>query len=305
MADKVENFPDKPITIIVGFPAGGSLDIVAQPLTKAANELNLLPQPIQVIHHPGEAGTLGMARLLDAPADGYTINLGAMGLLTLQPNLRNLQYKTADDYTPIIGLVSNPVSIAIRADAPFQTVKAFIAFAKANPGKIRVGDLGKGSALHMSTEQMKLTADIDLTCVHMTGSPENLQALLDGKVQAVTNHHAVFTEEVNAGNIKVLGVFEPERNALFPESETFLENGYDIIFDSYTCMTGPKDLPNEITMLLHDTFKKAMASPIFIEPMKERGLDLNYQHPSDLKNILNRDYLANQKVIRAIGLSAV
>jgi len=299
-----ENFPEKPITIIVGFPPGGSLDLTAQPLAKAVNAKKYLPQPVAVVHHPGEAGTKGMAQLLDAEPDGYTLNLGAMGLLTLQPHLRDLPYDTAADYTPIISLVNNPVCLAVRHDTPWKSINEFIADAKNRPGKIRVGDLGKGSALHLATEQLKLAAGIDLTPAHMSGSPENLEALLDGRVEGVTNHHAVFPTEVAAGRVRILGVFEKKRNPLYPQAETFSEAGYDVTFDSYACMIGPKGLPEPVVSILHDAFKKAMDDSLFSGPMKEKGLDLFYKNPQDLKSILLQDHEANAKVVRAIGLSA-
>jgi len=299
-----ENFPEKPITIIVGFPPGGSLDLTAQPLAKAVNAKKYLPQLLEVVHRPGEAGTNGMAELLDSEPDGYTLNLGAMGLLTLQPHLRDLPYHTATDYTPIISLVNNPVCLAVRHDAPWENISEFISDAGDRPGKIRVGDLGKGSALHLATEQLKLAAGIDLTPAHMSGSPENLEALLDGKVEGVTNHHAVFPAEVEAGRVRILGVFEKKRNPLYPQAETFIEAGYDVTFDSYACIVGPKDLPDAIVSILHAAFKKAMADPLFTVPMKEKGLDLFYKNPQDLKAILMQDYEANAKVVRAIGLSA-
>ena len=299
-----ENFPEKSITIVVGFPPGGSLDLTAQPLAKAVNAKKYLPQPVAVVHRPGEAGTNGMAELLESRPDGYTLNLGAMGLLTLQPHLRDLPYNTAEDYTPIISLVNNPVCLAVRQDAPWNNINEFIADARDRPGKIRVGDLGKGSALHLATEQLKLAAGIDLTPAHMSGSPENLQALLGGKVEGVTNHHAVFPAEVDAGRVRILGVFEKKRNVLYPDAETFIEAGYDVTFDSYACIIGPKGLPDAIVSILHDAFKKAMADPLFTEPMKEKGLDLFYKNPQDLKAILRQDYEANAKVVRAIGLSA-
>ncbi len=299
----VPKYPTKPITIIVGFPPGGSLDLTAQPLAKSINVNKYLPQPMNVVHIPGAAGTLGMTELLKAEPDGYTLNLGAMGLLTLQPHLRDLPYKTAEDYTPIINLVNNPVCLAVKNDAPWKNIEEFIADAKANPGKIRVGDLGKGSALHLATEQLKLAVDIDLTPSHMSGSPENLEALVAGKVEAVTNHHAVFPTEVRAGRIRILGVFEKKRNELFPEVETFMECGYNVTFDSYACLIGPKGLPASTVSTLHDACKKAMVDPIFTGPMKEKGLALFYQGPEDLKKTLLRDYEANAKVVHWIGLT--
>jgi len=297
-------FPEGPITIIVGYPPGGSLDLTAQPLVEALNVGQYLPRSFNVIHIPGDAGTKGMKELLSSQPDGYTLNLAAMGVLTLQPHIRDLPYKTAEDYTPILGLVNNPVCLAVRNDAPWENIESFISDAMSRPGAIKVGDLGKGSALHLATEQMKLTAKIDICPSHMTGSPENLKALLSGDVDAVTNHHAVFIDEVKAGRVRILGVFEEKRNDLFPDSQTFLEAGYDIIFDSYACLIGPKAIAEPILSILHDACKKAMADPLFTEPMKERGLDLFYQNPSDLKKILNRDYDLNASLVKAIGLTA-
>lgn len=298
----IAEYPEKPITVIVGFPPGGSLDLTAQPLVAAVNKF--FPQRMTVVHRPGAAGTIGMAELLKAPPDGYTLNLAAMGLLTLQPHLRQLPYNTPDDYTPIINLVNNPVCLAVKSMAPWKNLKEFIDDARANPGKIRVGDLGKGSSLHLATEQLKAAAKIDLTPVHFTGAPETVKALLEGKVDALTQHHAVFPKEVAAGRVRILGVFEVQRNPLFPESPTFREIGYDVTFDSYACMIGPKGIPANIVSILHDAFKKAMGDAVFTEPMKAQGLALFYQSPEDLKKTLRRDYENNAKLVKQIGLSA-
>jgi len=295
-------YPEKSITLIVGFPPGGSLDLTAQPLAAAAKKY--LPQPIHVVHRPGAAGTIGMAELLKAPPDGYTICMGAMGLLTIQPHLRKLPYKTAEDYTPIINLVNNPVCLAVKSDAPWKTLPEFISYAKANPGKIRVGDLGKGSSLHLATEQLKAAAQIDLSPAHFTGAPETVKALLEGKADALTQHHAVFPKEVQAGRVRILGVFEEKRNPLFPDAPTFREIGYDVTFDSYACIIGPKGLPPEVVSVLHEVFKKSMADPAFTEPMKAQGLALFYEGPEDLKKTLMRDYEKNAQVVKRIGLKA-
>lgn len=295
-------YPNRPITLIVGFPPGGSLDLTAQPLVQAL--AGYLPQPVQVVHQPGESGTLGMAEMVKAEPDGYTLNMAAMGLLTIQPHIRHLPFNTTDDYTPIISLVNNPVGFAVRADAPWRTVAEFVHDARANPGKIRVADLGMGSALHLATEQLMVATQSKLTPLHMTGSPACVEALRSGEVEAVTNHHAVFAEDVKAGTFRVLGVFEGQRNPLFPEAETFREAGFDIIFDSYACLVGPKGLSAEVISVLHEACKKAMDDALFVDPMKEKGLDLYYQGPDDLKKILDRDLAANAAVVKEMGLTA-
>jgi tripartite-type tricarboxylate transporter receptor subunit TctC len=259
---------------------------------------------MNVVHRPGAAGTVAMGEFLKALPDGYTLNLAAMGLLTLQPHLRSLPYKTADDYTSIINLVNNPVCLAVKRNAPWKNLREFIADAKANPGKIRVGDLGKGSSLHLATEQLKAAAKIDLVPTHFTGAPETVNALLDGDVDALTQHHAVFPKLVTEGKVRVVGVFERESNPLFPGAPTFREIGYDVVFDSYACMIGPKGMPANIISILHEAFKKAMADPVFTEPMKAQGLELFYQGPDDLRRTLMRDYENNALLVKQIGLKA-
>jgi len=296
------DFPERPITLIVGFPPGGSLDLTAQPLAEALKKY--LPQQVVVVHRPGNSGTIGMAELLTSPSDGYILGMGAMGLLTIQPHIRDLPYKTPEDYTPIINLVNNPVGLAVRSEAPWHTVEEFVADAKANPGKIQVADLGMGSALHLATEQLNETARINLVPSHLSGSPECVEALREGRVEAVTNHHAVFTDDVGAGRFRVLGVFEKDRNPLFPNAQTFSEAGYEVIFDSYACLIGPKGMPTNVVTIIHDVCKKALDDPVFAQPMKERGLDLFYQGPEELEKTLLQDYEANKKVVKSIGLKA-
>jgi tripartite-type tricarboxylate transporter receptor subunit TctC len=295
-------YPQEPITVIVGFPPGGSLDLTAQPLVKAVNKF--FPQPMKVVHQPGAAGTKAMGEFLKALPDGYTLNLAAMGLLTLQPHLHKLPYNTPEDYTPIMNLVNNPMCLAVKHSAPWKTLQEFIAEAKTHPGKIRVGDLGQGSSMHLATEQLKAAAKIDLTPVHFTGAPETVNALLEGKVDALTQHHAVFPKEVEGGRVRILGVYERARNALFPDAPTFREIGYDVVFDSYACMIGPPGLPAPILAILHESLKKAMSDPDFIDAMKAQGLALFYQGPEELKKTLWRDYEQNARLVEQIGFSA-
>jgi len=295
-------YPEKPITLMVNFPPGGALDDTAQALVVAAKKY--LPQPLVVVHRPGASGTVGMAEFLKTKPDGYTLCVGAMGLLTIQPHLRKLPYKTADDYTPIINLVNNPVCLAVKSTAPWKNIQEFISHAKANPGKIRVGDMGRGSSLHLAAEQLKAVAKIDLSPAHFTGAPECLNALLEGKIEALCHHHALFPAEVKAGRVRILGVFEEKRNPIFPDAPTFKEVGYDVTFDSYACIIGPKGIPSEIVSALHDAFKKAMEDPVFSVPMKAKGLDMMYERPADLKRRLMRDYENNAEVVRSIGLKA-
>ena len=295
-------YPEKPVTFLCGFAAGGGTDMTARAITVAVKKY--FPKPMVVVNRPGAAGTIAAAEIIQAKPDGYTIGISPVAPLTIQPHRTKLPYGSPEDYLPIIKLVNMPISLAVKSTAPWKTIQEFIAYAKANPGKVRVGHSGIGSINHLDVELLKGMAAIDLTAIPFTGGGESVPALLGGHVEAVSTPHGEFLPHVQAGKVRVLGVFEEQRNPIFPAVPTFKESGYDITMGIYALVIGPVGLSPQIVSILHDAFKKAMEEPVFIEAMKPRGFDVSYEGPEDLKRRLNKDYEQNAKLVDMLKLKS-
>ena len=292
-APSLAAYPEKPVTMICVFPAGGAMDMTARALSEAAKKY--FPKPFAVVNRPGAAGTIGTAEAIQAKPDGYTIGITAVAVLTVQPHRTKLPFGPPEDYTPIIKLVNQPVVLAVKQDAPWKTIQDFLQYGKANPGKLRVGCPGIGTIPMLDAEQLTMLSKTDLTTVPFAGGAESVPAMLGGHVEAVSQHPSEVMAHVKAGKARVLVVFEEKRNALFPDAPTAKELGHDITMGVYYLLIGPKGLSPQIVTLIHDSAKKSMEDPIFTKPMEARGFDIAYEGPQDLRKRLVRDYEGNAK----------
>jgi tripartite-type tricarboxylate transporter receptor subunit TctC len=298
--DATATYPEKPVTLICGFP-GGTMDTTARAISLAAK--NYFPKPIAVVTRPGATGSIAVAEVARAKPDGYTLGISPVAPLTVVPHVSKVPYGSPDDYAPIINLVRISVCMSVRADAPWKTLEELIAEAKAKPGKIRAGmAAGLSSIYHLNLEHFKALAKIDLTAVPFASSAESVTALLGGHVSADLEALPQILPHVQARKARVLGVFEDKRNPLLPDVPTFKEKGYDITLGAYYLIFGPKGLPPQILTTVHDSLKKAMEDPIFTKPMQESGFAIAYEGPEDTKKRLMRDYIQCKELVETLNL---
>lgn len=294
-----QTFPEKPISLIVPFPAGGTPDIVARVLAEAVK--NHLPKPVAVLNRPGGAGTIGISELIQSPPDGYKVGLGAVALFAVHPHLTPLPYQTPDDYLTVMKMVTLQIVFFSRSDAPWKDAKELIEYARGNPGKLRVGVPGLGTILHLNYEHLKLLAKIDLTMVPFEG-PHQIPALLGGHVDIALAHPAPILPHVKAGKIRVLGVFQKDRNPFFPEAPTFKELGYDITLGVYYPLILPKGTPPSVVKVIHDAFRKALSEPSFVTMMEKSSIDVDYQGSEAVTKELWASYEQYGKLVEYLGL---
>jgi len=292
-------FPERSITLIAPFPPGNPTDIVGRALAEAVKKY--LPKPVVVVNRPGGAGTIGISEVIQAKPDGYTIGVGAVAVLTVQPHLTPLPYRTPDDYSPLMKLGTLQITLFVRSDAPWKNAKELIEYARANPGKLKIGVPGFGTILHLNWEHLKLLTKIDLTSVPYEG-PQQIPALLGGHVDVALAHPAPILAHVKAEKIRVIGVFQKERNPSFPDAPTFKELGYDITQGVYYFLLLPKGTPQAVVEILHGAFKKALAEPSFVMVMKNSQIDIDYQRPEAISKELWASYEDNRKMVEYLGL---
>ena len=219
-----QTYPVKPVRLVVPFPPGGSLDfagrLIAQKLTETWN------QPVVVENKPGAGGNIGADLVAKAPADGYTILLGALSTHAVNPSLyAKMPYDAAKDFAPITLIAVTPNVLVVNASSPVQNVKEFIAYTKANPGKLSFGSGSNGSAGHLAGELYKVETGTDAVHIPYKGAAPATQALLAGDTQFMFDNLANAMAQVKGGKLRALAVTTAKRSSLAPELPTMAEAG--------------------------------------------------------------------------------
>jgi len=293
-----EKYPMKPITLIVGYPAGGSVDVCARPFASAAGKI--LGQPIMIMNKPGGGSSVAMAILKNEKPDGYTIGLLISGAVMGQ-HLREVPYDTAKDFTPIMQYGIYLYGLVVRSDSPWKTFNEFIDYAKANPGKILYSTAGPGTPQHLVMERLAMKEKITWKHIPFEGGGPAISALLGGHVQAAAQT-TEWKKHVESGRLRLLAVFGEKRMIDFPEVPTLLDLGYSITAPSLGSVVGPKGLSPQVVEMLHRAFKKAMEDPDFIRISRQMDMPLVYRSPQELaKHLLEMNEEVGS-LIRSLGL---
>jgi tripartite-type tricarboxylate transporter receptor subunit TctC len=293
-------YPERALTIVAAYPAGGMVDIVARPLAEGMKKK--FPKGVAVLNRPGGGGSVGMAEVAQAKPDGYTVILAPVSTLVIHPQLNDLPYKTPDDYQPIINTIAFYPLLVVREEAPWKTVQEFVNAAKANPGKFRVGSPGEGTGSHLSLEQLGAAASFKVTHVPFSGWGESSPALLGGHVDAVVAQPGEVKPLVEGKKLRPLVVFQQKRHEAFPSTPTAKELGWDAGLGTWFVLTAPKGTPTAIVQYLHDAAKASMAEPTFVSLMKTRAVDIDYKNGDKARADLWQEYKAYGEILRRLGM---
>jgi tripartite-type tricarboxylate transporter receptor subunit TctC len=294
-------YPERPITILTGYPAGGMVDIVARALSEGLKKK--YPKGVGIVTRPGAGGSLAVAELVQAKPDGYTIILAPLSTLVIHPQLNDLPYKTPDDYEAVINVVSFYSLLAVRADAPWKTIQEFVGAAKASPGKLRVGSPGEGTSSHLNFEEMKRLAGINLTHVPFSGWGESSPALLGGHVEALMAQPGEVKPLVDGGKMRVLMVSQAKRHPAFPDAPSAKELGWgETASGAWFMFVVPKGTPAPVLKYIHDTVKAAMDDPQFVNTIKQRVIDIDYRAGDQLKADLWKEQKFHTDVLVRLGM---
>ena len=295
-----QNYPDRPVKLIVPFAPGGATDILGRLLATALGER--LGQPMVVENKPG-AGTVVAASLVaKAPADGYTLLLGANTTLTLNPAIRtNLPYDPVRSFTPL-GLVADMgLLLVAHNDTPGSTLKDVIALTKAAPDKFSYGSYGTGSSMHFGGEVLKSTTGMQMLHVPFNGSSPNLTALMGGQVQFAVDTVVASTPLIKAGKIKPIAALSPQRLLLLPNMPTVAESGYPgFDMGSWFAFVGPAGLPAPVQKKLEKALADTMASAEFRKKLVDLGLTPSWASGDGLRARIEREL----PVMRAVAARA-
>ncbi len=263
-------YPNKPITAIVPFAAGGPTDVVTRLVTEHMSRT--LGQQIVVENIGGAGGTIGMTRVAGAAPDGYTIGVGNMGTQSAAPALYpNLKYDPATSFTQISVVNYTPQTIVSKKDLPPTSLKDFLAYLKSNSEKLNYGHAGVGSISYVSGFVFNSQFGFKPGMVAYKGTGPALNDLVGGQIDYIVDQSMNVIPQITAGTIKAFAVAHPERIAALPNVPTTKELGVDFIFSAWNAMVAPKGLPKDIQDKLVDALGKAMDDPAIIKRYEDLG----------------------------------
>jgi tripartite-type tricarboxylate transporter receptor subunit TctC len=297
-----QDYPSKPITMIVPFPPGGVAEIVGRPL--AVELEKSLRQPVVLINRPGAGGAVGMASVARAPGDGYTLLMG-LSSISIFPISDRINGKTPayelKDFAPIALLTADPTVLVVRTDGPYKTLKDFVDAAKANPGKINYSSSGVYGTLHVSMEIFANAAGIKLFHVPYQGGGPAVTALLGGQVEALASGPAPAIGQIRGGKMRALASWSSERLALLPEIPTFKELGYDAEFYIWTGVFAPATTPPNILLRIRNAVKEAANSAEFKAAMEKVQTPVAYLDAPEFQKYWERDAARLKVALEKIG----
>jgi tripartite-type tricarboxylate transporter receptor subunit TctC len=279
-------FPDKPIRIVIGFPAGGPLDQHARLLSDKLQAV--LGQPILVDYKSGAGGTVGAQEVMKAPADGYTLMLANTGVMVINPALYSkLPYSTLKDFTPIARTAMQPLALLVNPKLPASTLKEFIDYARARPGQVNYGSAGNGGISHLVPEMFKTATGLYMVHIPYRGSAPAFTDLIAGQVQFMAESIPQAANYHKQGKVRALAVTSRERNPALPDVPTVIESGikgFEVV--GFYGFLAPAGTPKEVVAKLSDAFKQVLAMPDIRSRMIAQGADPAFLGSEDFTKFL-------------------
>lgn len=301
-AGAAEVYPEKPIRMVVTFPAGGPSDVIVRIIGQRVNDLHGVT--IIADNRGGAGGIVGTEIVARAAPDGYTFLVGTAGGMTINPNLhRKLTYEPFRDFAPVAMLVLNPQVLVVHPSLAARNVKEFVALAKAKPGQVNFASAGAGTATHLGLELFKLTAGIDVTHVPYKGGAPALTDLIAGQVQALFVSIPSVLPHVHSGRLRAIAVSTLKRSASAPDVPTVAESGYPgFEYSNWNALFAPANTPPARVKRMNEIIAKILSEPDVANKLSAQGADPAPGTPDDLARYMKTDDARWKKVIRSAGL---
>lgn len=296
-------YPDRPITMIVPWGAGGGTDATARIIASLMEKE--LKQPVNVVNRTGGSGVVGHAAIAQAPADGYTI-----GMITVEIAMmhwQGLTELTPSSYTPIALVNADPAGVQVPADAPYKSVKELLAAVKASPGKFKASGTGQGGIWHLALAGLLRDQGIDpasVAWVPSNGAAPGLQDMIAGGVQIAPVSLPEARALIEAGKVKSLAIMDPKPSALFPKVPTLKsEIGSDWTMAAWRGIAAPKGLPKDVADKLTAVVKKVYDSKDYQDFMAQRGFGIIWAGPEDYAKFMAKSDSDMGTIMKAVGIA--
>jgi len=296
-----QDFPTKPIRLIVPFPAGGPNDIIARVIGQRMSELTR--QPVLIDNRGGQAGVLGTDAVAKANPDGYTIGIVSASALVISPTMEKVAYDVSKDFAPVTLVVTVPEMLVVASNVPAKNMAELVALAKAQPGKFNFASAGVGGLPHLAGELFKLTAKIDVVHVPYRGAAPAINDLLGQQVQMAFLDLPVLLPHIKAGTLHPIALGAPQRVPTAPDVPTTAEVGMpDLLIENWYGMVAPAKTPEAIVVALNRIANEAMADPSVKEKLADQGLTLAGDSPEHFRGFIDAETKKWAKVIKDAGV---
>ena len=294
-------YPEKPIKIIIGFPAGGPLDAHIRLLIDKLQ--TSLGQPVIVDYKAGAGGAVGAQFVMQSPPDGYTVLLANTGTMVINPAIyAKSPYDTLKDFQPIARTAQQPLALIVNKDIAANSLKEFVAYAKANPGLLNYGSAGNGGISHLVPEMLKNETGIFMVHIPFKGSAPAFTDLIAGHVQFMAESVPQAANYAKQGKVKALAVTSAKRNPALPNTPTVLETGvanFEVV--GFYGILAPKGTPPDVANKLSQAFKETLESPDIQKKMIDQGADPAYLNPDQFTKFLNSEMPRWAKAVKQAG----
>ena len=281
------SFPQREVTIVVPFNPGGASDMTARIIAKGMEPE--LGKPVVVVNKAGGSGGVGMSQVARSAPDGYTLSYIPVELVMHKAlKLSDLEPSSFE----FIGQTTMvPSAVTVPADAPYNTIEDFIKYAKANPGKVRVGNSGAGSIWHIAASALEGNQKVTFNHIPFEGAAPAVTALMGKHIEAVTVNAGEVKAGVDAGKLKILAIMTPERDPAFPTVPTLIESGINLEFVGWGGFAVPKGTPKPVVDKLAAALQKAASTEEFKNFITSRGMIVKYRNPEDCRKFVDSQYV--------------
>ncbi len=276
--DAAPKFPRKQIQIVVPYAPGGASDVVARIYGKELEKE--LGKPVVIVNKTGASGAVGLESVKNSRPDGYTMSY--MPVESTMISALGLSDISSNDFSFVCRVMTIPAAITVKADAPWNTLEEFIAYAKENPEKVMIGNSGTGSIWHVAAASLSKATGAEFTYVPFDGAAPAIAALLGGNITAVSVSPSEVKANVDAGQFKVLAVIGDKRSSVVPDVKTTKEMGIDVTAMGWGGFAVPKGTPDEVVQILNDASAKVVATDTVKNLLKERGFEYAYLDGKDM-----------------------
>lgn len=300
-AHSMAAYPEKPIKIIMGFPAGGPLDQHARLLVDKLQAI--LGQPVLVDYKPGAGGSVGAESVAKSPADGYTLMLANTGVMVINGSLYSkLPYNTLRDFVPIARTAQQPLALLVNPAVPAKTLKEFMDYTRKNPGKINYGSAGNGGISHIVPEMFKTATGLFMVHIPYRGSAPAFTDLMAGQVHFMAESIPQAANYHKQGKVRALAVTSRERNPALPDIPTAIESGikgFDVV--GFYGFLAPAATPKDVVAKLSDAFKQVLNNPEIKSRMVSQGADPAFMGSEEFTQFLAQQTPMWAKAVAASG----
>jgi len=295
-----QDYPSRPITVIVPYPAGDLADVIARLLGAELNKQ--LGQPIVVENRPGASGLIGLQAAAQADADGYTLVLGQMGSMAVAPNINKWPIQVRDAFEPVAMAYTNYMMLVTTPSLPVKSLAELIAYSKANPGKVRGASNGEGGFPHLTMELLRKNAGLDFTHIPYRGSSQIVSDVVSGRVEMTIFGYSGLYPFVQDGRLRGVAITGRQRNPNAPDIPTVAETvpGYEAL--GWFGYFAPKGTPKAAVDKINAAVNQALASGEIQEQARRLGLDASPGTPADFAQAWKADYDKWGGIIRDLGL---